>query len=1569
MDDNDILIVNEEILKLQEENNSLKIKLKKSKKSLLKIKKKNCKHSDSIYQNALTQLSVNLPQSFVIIDIKGRIKFTNEAFLSSHTLTLEDCIGKYLIDFFPKEFVRKYSKEFERLIKTGKTKISVEKHNKFDSSEQIYFEVTKSPIYNKRNKIKGIQIVFDDLTEQYQFESELTQLNLIQSLSTKWIHEYLTSPFAKYDEVIANSLSEIGKTFYVDRILLFENEIKDSSTLKIFEWCNEGANPSNKSLDAIPTEILTKLINSNKGVNYFFIDDNNTSDEKEFINVYGFEGFKSLLIIPIFSEVKCIGYLFFESMNEKELWNDTELNLLTTISSLISNYYSKKSTEVGSKFLSQVFTQTANSIMITDRNGIIEYVNPAFEKISGYTRDEIIGEKPNILKSKIHSEEFYKNLWNTLNEGLVWKGEFLNKSKDGLFFWEFSTISPIFDEKGDIINFIAVNENINEKKNADQALVESENKYRNLVEKINEGLIFVDVKDVIIYVNKAFARIVGYSEKELIGKSSLNSLSPEELHSEIIEHNKKRTEGLSEQYEIEMLKSNGERIFVSVSASPVFDRDNRLIGSMAVCTDITEKREVKQSLLESEAKFRSYINHSPIAVFIVNEFGKFLEVNQSACKMLGFSEPELLNIAIADILPDDGKEAGLQHFGEVVQNGFAEGDLILLCKDGSRIWANITAVKLNNQRFIAFVQDITNRKNVEVALFQSELRYRTIVEGLSVGIVIHQDNKIVYVNSALLRMLGLTSSEMLQNRNVIDFVHPDDRDKVLNAIANAYTNKSNTDYLHSTISERIIKPNGTIFHVDASAIVIDFNERDAILVMLNDVSEKIKVESDLNKSQADLEAIFNNTTDSIWSIDKDLKIISLNQIFKRSFFEAYGVELQPGFSIIDKIPGYMNELWKSRFEKALNGERFSVIDKFEFEGLPNYVETSFNPILVGEEIIGLSCFGRDITQNRLAEEKLKTTHEIYAKVIKTMKGVPYIHNFESNSYDFIGLGCEELIGISQEDMSIDLLRTIIKENVLNLPPEIKNAYDAKNLLIEKKLDHYSADIRIQTPDGKEKWLSDNSIPMFNEKTGEVIGDLGILVDITDRKNYETFIKDNEERLRTLINTMPDIVCFKDAEGRWLIANDFDITLFELNGIDYKGKKDSELAEYSSFYKDVFIKSEDSDEVAWIKGSPSRADEFIPRPDGTKLTFDIIKVPIFNDNGDRKGLIVVGRDISQRKAAEEALKESESRNRAFLNTIPDLMFVFDKSGYFIDYHAADLNKLLLPPELFINKHITEVLPPEIAQLTIQKLDAAFKTNTMQIYTYELSINNEILIFESRLLPIDETKALSLVRDITEGKTSERKILDSLKEKETLLRELYHRTKNNMQVISSMLSLQASTIQNEEINKVLSEMGTRIKSMSLVHQKLYQSQNLSAINLREYIRDLTELLRDIFLPSSDSVQIEFNLEDVFVLIDYAVPCGLVINEIISNVFKYAFPNNVTELLKVTLSRNESSEITILIEDNGKGFDKDYDPRNTSTLGMQLVHGIVENQLNGSVTFTNDVGVKCEIRFTDNIYESTL
>ena len=209
------------------------------------------------------------------------------------------------------------------------------------------------------------------------------------------------------------------------------------------------------------------------------------------------------------------------------------------------------------------------------------------------------------------------------------------------------------------------------------------------------------------------------------------------------------------------------------------------------------------------------------------------------------------------------------------------------------------------------------------------------------------------------------------------------------------------------------------------------------------------------------------------------------------------------------------------------------------------------------------------------------------------------------------------------------------------------------------------------------------------------------------------------------------------------------------------------------------------------------------------------------------------------------------------------------------------------------------------------------------------------------------------------------LKEIEERKVLIRELYHRTKNNMQVISSLLGLKSAIIEDEETKNILGDMANRISAIALVHQMLYQSQNLSRVDLKDYITDLARLLMNSYTINHKNLSLVLELESISVVIDTAIPCGLIINELITNSLKYAFPMDRKGEIKIQLAKSGKDIIELKVSDNGIGMPAGYDTTDNKTLGLQIFWNIAEDQLQGEVDFKTDNGVSCSIRFKDALY----
>jgi len=256
----------------------------------------------------------------------------------------------------------------------------------------------------------------------------------------------------------------------------------------------------------------------------------------------------------------------------------------------------------------------------------------------------------------------------------------------------------------------------------------------------------------------------------------------------------------------------------------------------------------------------------------------------------------------------------------------------------------------------------------------------------------------------------------------------------------------------------------------------------------------------------------------------------------------------------------------------------------------------------------------------------------------------------------------------------------------------------------------------------------------------------------------------------------------------------------------------------------------------------------------------------------------------------------------------------------------------------------------------------KKNGDVIYTEHH--NSPVYDRDGRLIAME-----GIIRDATEREEFLKKIQHDLEEKKVLIRELYHRTKNNMNVIISLLNLKAESFESDVIQSFVQDMSLKIYSIAMVHEKLYQSQDLTNISFDEYIRDLSTSLAECFDMSDRGIVLKFDLDPVNISFDIAAPCGLVINEIISNAFKHAFTGRDSGEIFFSLKDIKDGYLKLEISDNGIGMPEDLNSRMYENLGLQTIKAIIENQLAGKMNIISEQGTKFIFIFSKNVYKSRI
>jgi PAS domain S-box-containing protein len=318
--------------------------------------------------------------------------------------------------------------------------------------------------------------------------------------------------------------------------------------------------------------------------------------------------------------------------------------------------------------------------------------------------------------------------------------------------------------------------------------------------------------------------------------------------------------------------------------------------------------------------------------------------------------------------------------------------------------------------------------------------------------------------------------------------------------------------------------------------------------------------------------------------------------------------------------------------------------------------------------------------------------------------------------------------------------------------------------------------------------------------------------------------------------------------------------------------------------------------------------------------------------------------------------------AVIRSIGDPVVVLDAYNYIVDLNAAARHVIGRGASKAIGQSVEQIWPDLAGQLErpgdmaeAGKELALGKGDGQRIYDVSIS---SLADWRGRL-----TSQVVVLRDITERKWAEEQIKASLREKEVLLKEIHHRVKNNLQVISSLLYLQSKNVKDQETFEMLQESQSRVRSMALVHESLYQSQDLARIDFAEYVRNLANYLLRSYGVDTDLIKLKINVEDVSLGVDMAIPCGLILNELVSNSLKHAFPDSRRGEIRIEL-RSDDDQFALMAGDDGIGLPEDLDFRNPESLGLQLVNMLVD-QLEGTIELDRSGGTAFEIVFAEPDY----
>jgi PAS domain S-box-containing protein len=841
--------------------------------------------------------------------------------------------------------------------------------------------------------------------------------------------------------------------------------------------------------------------------------------------------------------------------------------------------------------------------------------------------------------------------------------------------------------------------------------------------------------------------------------------------------------------------------------------------------------------------------------------------------------------------------------------------------------------------------NITEREEADEALRKSEERLRSITANSpDMILLISTKGEILFINYTFTLKPG-----QIIGKSVLDFIPAEFHDSVISCFEHVRTTGKPgsfyTEYHFPTGEIRIFDSRvGPVFHD---------GEVDTLVINARDITDCRHAEEALQASEVRYRDLADSIADIFFAMDQDLRYTYWNKASEK----LTGIPAQDaiGKTIHEIFSGTPDTLRAVEVYKDVlrTHQPRSFVNEQYLGGKHLFFEIEAYP-----SAGGIAVFTKDITGRKQMEEALhKAVLDWQFTFDSTQDGICLLD--ADQRIKMCNRRMQELVGIKTADGIIGRhCWEVVHGTAGPIPgcPHIRMQASLKRETMELEI-------------GKG-WFSVVTDPMLDE-TRTLVGSVHSIRDITGRKRAEQALQESEERYRTIMDQAADAVFIHDRTGRIL-----DVNRRACQNLGYSRE---ELLSKSIVDIDPEAIQTGKNKL-WGKvmaGEQVTFESHELRKDGSVFPVEVTLGMVHMSRGP----IILGtvRDITGRRKDEEDLKMREQSYRTLAENLPGIVYRIhvgenSRMQFFNTMHVEMTG--YSEEELTIGNvcGIDPLIVAEDRERVIVEVESAIRENRTFHVEYRITHKDgSIRFFNERGRPlIDETGHLfidGIIQDATDRNLMESEIrslntvleqrimqrtaqlTSSLEEKDVLFREVHHRVKNNLQIIISLLNLQSRSIEDKKTQQLIRESQNRIRAMALVHEKLYESADIAKINLDNYIRFLGNNLIQFYGMKEKGITLTTDIFDISLAIDTAIPVGLMINELISNSLKYAFPDGRKGEISLSIHR-QNHKITILFMDNGVGIPQDLDWRDTKSLGLRLVNSLVE-QLQGTIELDRTAG----------------
>ncbi|MEI8131972.1 MAG: PAS domain S-box protein [Leptolinea sp.] len=942
----------------------------------------------------------------------------------------------------------------------------------------------------------------------------------------------------------------------------------------------------------------------------------------------------------------------------------------------------------------------ANSIVITNKDGFVEWANPAFTNLTGYTLEEVTGKNlRDLVNSGQQSREFYQNLWGTILAGQIWHGEIINHRKDGTLYTEEMTITPILDAMGKICQFIAIKQNITERKLADQALRESEERFRKLSEDIPICINTFLPDSTILYANMANAALTGTTPEQIIGNKFYEMLNPEEQVFVRAGLEALTPANPFESHEQFHILPDGSKRQLEWRNRAFFDAAGKPTHYLAVGVDITERLQAEKLIHENAARLNAMVSNITDVIAIMKVDGTLTYKSPNIEKWFGWKPDDLVGTDGWETVHPADLERVQATFMNLIQiDGNTETiEYRYKCKDGSYRLIKLTAVNLIHDPVINGVlmnyHDVTEQRKAEETQRLTEEKFRNAFQTSPDSININRlsDGMYMDINAGFLALTGYTAEEVLGKTSleINIWANPLDRQRLVQEL------RASGKFSNLEAPFRV--KNGEIKTCLMSASLIEANGEPCILSITRDISERKQAEEALHAAHLHTESIITAANIGTWEWNVQTGEQSINEEWAQ-IIGYTRAELTPMSNITYEKLVHPADL-KNAIE--VSGQYFAgkiPISDYEIrlkhkDGRWVWVHSRGRLVTRTEDGKPLQMFGThtDISDRKEAEEALHAAHLRTENIITAANIGTWEWNVQTGETVF-NEKWAEIIGYTLAELAPISSKTWSK---VTHPADLKQSDELIQKHFAGELPYYDFECRMKHKDGRWVWVLDRGQVITRSTDGKPLLMFGTHTDITERKTVEIEIIKNEIFLRSLLNTIPEPVIYQDSEGRFLRVNRALTDLLGLSEEELLGKTTFDLTPPD---KAIIYHARDLELIH--NGGTQKYESPVPDSHGIVHEFIFHKAAFLNQQNTVEGFISVLMDISDRKQMEETLRSSEERYRMLFEEMAEGFalheIIVDENGAPIDYRFLDVNPAFekqtgLKKEDIIGRTVKDVLP--------------------------------------------------------------------------------------------------------------------------------------------------------------------------------------------------------------------------------------------------------------------------------------